>query len=92
MNYRIRYRPAVQVPQACSAKATASVAKAGGDAPGRAGDAEAFVEANSPAEAIVKFRCTRTARPSQAGRREEVLSVSAVDEAPSRRTGDFEAP
>jgi len=39
----------------------------------------ALVEANSPAEAIVKFRCTRSGHSGQAGKQEEVLGVSVAD-------------
>jgi hypothetical protein len=42
-------------------------------------EVETVVEANSPTEAVVKFRCMRQGAPSVSGRSDEVLSVSAVD-------------
>jgi hypothetical protein len=44
-------------------------------------EVETVVEANSPAEAVVKFRCMRQVSASPLGRSDEVLSVSAVDQA-----------
>jgi len=43
-------------------------------------EAETVVEANSPTEAVVKFRCTRQACGSNSGAGEEVLSVNAADQ------------
>jgi hypothetical protein len=38
-----------------------------------------LIEANSPTEALVKFRCTREAQHYQAPEREEITSVSPTD-------------
>lgn len=46
---------------------------------GRPDDAEAMVEANSPTEALVKFRCTRDPLPQAMSQPDQVTSVSAVD-------------
>lgn len=46
---------------------------------GRPDDAEAMVEANSPNEALVKFRCTRDTRPQAMSQSDQVTSVSVAD-------------
>lgn len=45
-------------------------------------DAETLVEANSPTEALVKFRCTRRFAPDAAAGQEQVTSVSSDDHSP----------
>ena len=47
--------------------------------PGHTAEAEALVEANSPTEALVKFRCIREPRPGVSHQQEEVTSVCTVD-------------
>ena len=42
-------------------------------------ESEAIVEANSPAEAVVKFRCTRSSVLHPAGHQDQVMSVSAAE-------------
>jgi len=42
---------------------------------------ETLVEANSPTEALVKFRCTRQCRPESHPEKDQVTSVSAADHA-----------
>ena len=49
---------------------------------GDQGDAETLVEANSPTEALVKFRCTRRFAPDTAALHEQVPSVSSADYTP----------
>ena len=44
-----------------------------------AGEAEAVIEANSPTEAIVKFRCTRSHAVSHPVHQDVITSVSAAD-------------
>ena len=46
---------------------------------GRPDDAEAMVEANSPTEALVKFRCTRDPLPRTMPQADQVTSVSVAD-------------
>ena len=48
------------------------------------GEAEAIVEANSPAEALVKFRCIRAYKP-QAVSQEVITSVQAAEQPDSIR-------
>ncbi len=47
--------------------------------PEGAGELEATVEANSPTEAVVKFRCTREYRPHPAARGDLITSVCPVE-------------
>jgi hypothetical protein len=47
--------------------------------PGHRAEGETLVEANSPTEAMVKFRCTRGVHPGVSHQQEEVTSVCAVD-------------
>jgi len=42
-------------------------------------ESEAVVEANSPSEAIVKFRCTTGPVTQPLAQREQVISVSAAE-------------
>lgn len=44
-----------------------------------AGESEALVEANSPTEAVVKFRCTREHRPHFSVEQNVITSVSQAD-------------
>lgn len=43
------------------------------------GEAEEVIEANSPNEALVKFRCTRRDRPEAAPQRDVITSVHMTD-------------
>jgi hypothetical protein len=45
----------------------------------REGAGEALVEANSPAEAVVKFRCTREHRPHSSAEQDVITSVCPAD-------------
>ena len=45
----------------------------------RLGELEAMVEANSPTEAVVKFRCTREYRPHPTAEGDVITSVYPVD-------------
>jgi len=42
-------------------------------------ESEAIIEANSPAEAVVKFRCTRGSVAHPVGHDDQVISVSAAE-------------
>jgi len=44
--------------------------------PGQGGDAEIAIEANSPTEAIVKFRHMRSGRAKPGQQQDDVMSVS----------------
>lgn len=44
-----------------------------------AGESEALVEANSPTEAVVKFRCTREHRPHFSAEQDVITSVCPAD-------------
>ena len=46
---------------------------------GELNELEALVEANSPTEAVVKFRCTRRQQPARHPKKDDVTSVSPAD-------------
>jgi len=46
---------------------------------GQQGEAEMLIDANSPNEAMVKFRCTRRLFPSKQHYRDEITSVSLAE-------------